>query len=70
MSNENWSQSDYNTLCSAIAQGVVEVQYGDKKITYRSLPDMLRIKSQMETALGIGAKKYRKKVACFNKGIN
>lgn len=69
MSNENWSQSDYNTLCSAIAQGVVIVEYGDKKVNYRTLPEMLRIKALMESALGIGKAKYRKKVACFSKGI-
>jgi hypothetical protein len=69
MSNENWSQSDYKTLCSAIAQGVVKVKYGDKEVDYRSLPEMLRIKALMESALGIGNKTYKKKVACFTKGI-
>lgn len=69
MTNENWSVNDYNTLCSAIAQGVVIVEYGDKKVNYRTLPEMLRIKSMMETALGLGKQKYRKKVASFTKGI-
>lgn len=37
----------YNTLSAAIASGALEVTYGDKKVVYRSLDDMLRIQQAM-----------------------
>lgn len=48
-----FSQTQYEALCAAIAQGVTTVKYGDKEITYRSLSEMERIKKMMATALGI-----------------
>lgn len=41
----------YNSLSEAIASGATEVSYGDKKVVYRSLEDMLRLQIEMERCL-------------------
>lgn len=46
-----YSTLEYETLVKAIAQGALSVEYGDKKVTYRSLDDMLRLKKLMEAEL-------------------
>lgn len=66
---EQFTIQQYQTLCSAIAQGVTSVKYGDKSVSYRSLPEMLRVKDLMEAALGIGQKKIRKKPILYSKGL-
>ena len=48
-----WTMEDYNALCKAIGQGVLETKYGDKEIKFRSLKEMIQIKRMMETNLGI-----------------
>ena len=64
----NYTQEQYGVLCAAIAQGVTIVKYGDKEVTYRSLSEMLRIKSLMETDLNI-SKGSRKKYSQTSKGL-
>ena len=44
-----YTLDQYSTLQDAIAQGALTVTYGDKTVTYRSLNDMLRIASIMQT---------------------
>lgn len=46
----------YEALTSAIALGALIVEYSDKKVEYRSLSDMERIKKQMELDLGLSTK--------------
>ena len=55
-------------LDNAIAQGVLEVKYADKTVTYRSLNDMLRIRGIIEQDLGRGTS-YRRTYAKHNKGF-
>lgn len=58
----------YNALIEAIATGAKEVEYGDKKVVYRTLEEMLRLKDNMEIALGLN--KIPKRIyANFSKGI-
>jgi hypothetical protein len=59
----------YNALCDAIAQGVTMVMYGDKRVEYRNLNDMLRVKALMEADLGIKTNVVRKKSVRFTKGL-
>ncbi|HJU45522.1 MAG TPA: hypothetical protein VJ647_02010 [Chitinophagaceae bacterium] len=66
---EQFTIEQYNTLCNAIAQGVTSVRYGDKSVSYRSLPEMLRVKALMEAALDISPRKVRKKPILYNKGL-
>lgn len=46
-----YTLEEYNTLSAAIATGALIVEYGDKKVTYRSLSDMLRIQQAMAAQL-------------------
>lgn len=66
---EVYTTQQLETLTAAIAQGVLQVEYGDKKVTYRSLNEMLRLKKIMQDSLGIGKKSNGRKLASFNKGF-
>lgn len=70
MANEAYTIEQFNTLCAAIAQGALRVKYGDKEVDYRSLSDMLKIKSLMEAQLFPGAKKKDRTFITFKKGFN
>jgi hypothetical protein len=63
-----FTTSQYQTLCAAIAQGVTEVWYGDKKVVYRSLSEMKQIKSMMEADLNID-KPARTRYIKHSKGL-
>ena len=64
----------YNALNSAIALGATSVQYSDKQVTYRSISDMLRVKSLMEADLFPSMAKVnlqnRRKFVQFNRGTD
>ena len=65
-----FTQTQLDALESAIAQGVLTVRYADgKTVTYRSLDEMLNLKSQMEGDLGITATKTTRKWASASKGL-
>lgn len=48
-----FTQTQYDTLIAAIALGAIEVEYGDKKVKYRSLAEMKLIANQMAADLGL-----------------
>lgn len=66
-----FTQSQYDSLCAAIATGAKQVMYGNKLVMYNSLSEMLQLKQAMETELGIGIadKAKGRKFASFDKGI-
>ena len=47
-----FTKENLDALCAAIAEGALRVKYSDKEIEYRSLKDMLKIKSLIENSLG------------------
>ena len=47
-----WTQTQLDALEEAIAQGSLSVQYGDKRVQYRSLDEMLRLRDLMRKELG------------------
>lgn len=47
----SYTQEQIDSLQSAIAQGVLTVEYGDKKVTYRSLDEMLQLLGIMQGAV-------------------
>lgn len=61
-----YTLEQYNALTAAIAEGVMVVEYGDKKVQYRSLDEMIRIKNLMEADLGL-KRKNKRTVAAFSK---
>jgi len=48
-----WTQEDLDALEKAIKSGAVEVEYSDKKIRYRSLKDMMALRSIIMQGLGL-----------------
>lgn len=63
-----FTQEQLDALNQAITEGVLEVWYGDKKVKYRSLDEMLRIKRLMENEL-FGNGKSGVRFASFSKGL-
>ena len=57
-----------NALDDAIAQGVLEVKYADKTVTYRSLAEMMRIRGLIERGIGRGSSS--RKYAVHSKGLH
>lgn len=64
-----YTTEQLDILKAAIAQGATKVEYGDKKVEYRSLADMLRVQALMETELGITPRANKKIYPTFNKGL-
>lgn len=64
-----FTQQQHDILEAAIAQGALKVEYGDKKVTYQSLTDMLRILKLMKADLGLNPAGNGRKLASFSKGI-
>jgi len=48
-----YTQQKLDDLEDAIAEGVLSVQYEDRKVTYRSVEQMEAIRSKMRRALGL-----------------
>jgi hypothetical protein len=59
-------QALYDAIVRAIYEGALKVEYGDKKVEYRSLNEMVRIKQMLEAELGGGSP--RRTYASFSKG--
>lgn len=48
-----FTQADLDALEQAIASGQMEVRIGDRKVVYRTLKEMLEIRTMMRSSLGI-----------------
>jgi hypothetical protein len=67
-----YTQLEFDTLKSAVAQGALTVKYGDKEVTYRSLKDMLSLLEIMKTDLGLNGTdpvNRGRRYATFSKGL-
>lgn len=64
-----FTQQQYDTLTAAIAEGTEEVWYGDKKVKYKSLDQMLKVLRLMENDLGITDPMNRVVRSTFKKGL-
>lgn len=64
-----YTQLQYDTLQAAIAQGALKVEYGDKKVEYRSLKDMLELLNIMGNDLGLVPARSGRRYATFSKGL-
>lgn len=66
-----YTLAQYQILSSAIATGALEVNYGDKKVVYRSLNEMIRIQVMMKNELFPSQNTNNgRKFASFSKGTN
>lgn len=62
-----YTTEQMTALQDAIAQGVLSVEYSDKKVTYRSLDEMRTILADMKKELG--ASNHGRRYAAHSKGI-
>lgn len=67
MATTTFTTDQYEALNKAIAQGTLTVEYGDKKVTYRSLDEMLRTRNLIAAELGLTNKDNGRRVAVFSK---
>ena len=66
----NFTLDQLVALDAAIAQGAKEVMYGDKKVIYNNLADMLAVRNLMRNELGVNGNEPRgRKYGSFDKGI-
>ncbi|WP_422491273.1 phage head-tail joining protein [Endozoicomonas sp. ALE010] len=61
-----FTQQQLTALEDAIAMGTLEVEYGDKKVRYRSLTEMMRIRDMMRRDI---EKPQHARVVSFSKGL-
>lgn len=64
-----FSNSDLASLDEAIATGALEVQYTDKRVKYRSLSEMMKLRDLMKRELGQKDTSKRRKTAVTGKGL-
>lgn len=55
-----YTQADVDALKGAIKGGQIEVQYGDKRVRYRSLDEMVRLLKLMQADVAAAAGKARR----------
>lgn len=65
-----WTQAQLDALNKAIANGSTKVKYADREVTYRSLSEMLKLRTLMTDELNPASttRSYFKKFA-YSKGI-
>jgi hypothetical protein len=68
-----FTREQLGILEAAIAQGALDVNYGDKRVTYRSLNEMLRTRDLMKKELGLAGnsstKNSNRRFAIHGKGL-
>lgn len=65
----NYTLEELEALEKAIALGATEVYSGDKRIVYRSIDEMIRIRNIMKRELGLITGKDKKISPSYNKGL-
>jgi hypothetical protein len=62
-----FTQQQYNDLVAAIAEGVTTVMSNGRRVEYRSLAEMMKLKSVMEEELGAAGAGRRRHYASFRR---
>lgn len=57
-------------LEEAISAGALEVWFGDKRVRYDSIENMLKLRERMKQELGLSDASKRRVYATFDKGLN
>lgn len=66
----SFTEENLAALEQAIATGSREVWYGDKRVAYRSLDEMLRIRDLMRESVGKKDANQSRIFTKFSKGFN
>lgn len=64
-----FTSTQLSALDEAISAGVLEVQYTDKKVRYRSQKEMIELRNLMKRELGLSDTSKRRKTAVTGKGL-
>lgn len=64
-----YTQTDLDGLDAAIKTGALTIEYADKKVTYRSMSEMLQVRAAMLADLGLTQVDSGRVFASFDKGI-
>lgn len=51
MAATSWTQTDLDALEASIKKGVKSVSYGDRRVEYNSLAEMLQLRATMATEI-------------------
>lgn len=65
-----WTLTDLAKIEASIAQGVLEVAYTDRKVTYRSQEELLKLRALLRYELGLQSNSGNRIYARFSKGLN
>jgi hypothetical protein len=57
-------------LAGAIAGGVTQIWYGDRRLNFMSLDELIRAYNWLLGQLGIAGAEPVRRVACFSKGLD
>lgn len=63
------TQAELDALESAIAEGVLQVQFQDRNVRYRSLDEMYRIRDQLRKELGVSSATQTRRFVSTSKGL-
>lgn len=64
-----YTQTHLDNLDEAIANGHLRVRYADKEVTYRSIDEMLKIRSHIARQLGQTTSTSGRILTNFDKGL-
>lgn len=64
-----YTQTQLDALETAMAEGVMSVQYSDRRVTYHSLAEMERLRATMRRELGLTDTKVTRRFAATSKGL-
>lgn len=65
-----FTEAMLQTITEAVGTGTKSVYYGDKRVEYRSLDEMIRIRNMVLVALGYANPQGGRSFAEFNKGLH
>jgi len=51
--SSSWTNDDLIAIEDAIKKGILEVEYNDRRVKYRSLNDLFRIRHEIKVCLGL-----------------
>lgn len=70
MNGNYFTEAMLKTITEAIGTGTLSVYYGDKRVEYRSLDQMVRIRNMALVALGHGQPGGGRRYGEFDSGIH
>jgi len=64
-----FTQANLRAINKAIASGVLSVEYADKKVTYQSTSDLIKVRELIKGELGLNSGRNLRVYNDYNKGL-